>query len=49
VNADDRMERYVEPAGHSPVFDAYFNNFKQLLAISKLSPQSTMACGAGDT
>jgi hypothetical protein len=49
VNADDRMERYVEPAAHSPVFDAYFNNFKQLLAISKLSPQSTTDCGAGDT
>jgi hypothetical protein len=47
-NTDDRLERYVEPAGNSPIFDAYFNNFLHLISLSHFGHQSTANCSGDD-
>lgn len=48
TKTDDRLVRYVEPAGYSPVFDAYFNNFTHLMSLSHFGHQSTTNCSGDD-
>jgi hypothetical protein len=43
TRTDDRLERYVEAGGHSPVFDAYYNNFLHLVHLSQ-GHQATRRC-----
>jgi hypothetical protein len=45
---DDRLERYVESGRHSPIFNAYLNNFTHLLSLSHFGHQSTATCLADD-
>jgi phosphatidylserine/phosphatidylglycerophosphate/cardiolipin synthase-like enzyme len=47
-HTDDRLERYVEAAGTSPIFDAYLANFRQLMALSHFGHQSTATCSGDD-
>jgi phosphatidylserine/phosphatidylglycerophosphate/cardiolipin synthase-like enzyme len=47
TRTDDRLERYVEPGGHSPVFDAYFSNFVHLMRLSQ-GHQSSARCVGDD-
>jgi hypothetical protein len=48
TNTDDRLERYVEPAADSPIFNAYLDNFTHLLSLSHYGHQSTANCSADD-
>jgi hypothetical protein len=48
THTDDRLERYVESARHSPIFDAYLHNFTHLLSLSHFGHQSTATCSADD-
>jgi hypothetical protein len=48
TRTDDRLERYVEPAADSPIFDAYFANFTHLLSLSHFGHQATANCSADD-
>jgi hypothetical protein len=47
-STDDRLERYVEPAADSPIFDAYLANFTHLLSLSHFGHQATANCSADD-
>lgn len=48
TRTDDRMMRYVEPAGQSPIFDAYEQNFLHLVTVASHGTQSYLRCSGDD-
>jgi hypothetical protein len=48
TKTDDRILRYVEPGGASPVFNGYAANFQHLQSVSANGTQSRGKCSTGE-